>query len=110
MTVAGNSPPRRLGALLAVLGLAQSVGGAILLQQGDSAYFLVVGLGVLAAGVLIGLGKLAGAWAYLGVFALMVGWSLLEEGPNAGKLLPRLLVPAVLCAYILSARVRARLS
>lgn len=108
--MSSQNPPRVLGALLAVLGAALAFGGFSMLQQGDNAYFLVAGLGILASGACIALGKLAGAWLYAATFAVMVVWSLSETGPNPGQLLPRILVPALLCFYIFSSRVRDRLA
>ena len=107
--MASQNPPRVLGILLAVLGTALALGGFSLLLQGG-AYFLVAGLGIMVSGILIALGKLAGAWSYAATFAVMVVWSFLEVGANPGQLLPRLLVPAVLCIYIFSSRVRDRLA
>lgn len=104
-----EQPPRIFGSLLAVLGAALAVGGVTLIQKGDSPYFLVAGLGILAAGVLIAMGKMLGAWAFLCTFALMVVWSLVEVGANVGLLLPRILLPGLFCAYIFSGRIRPRL-
>ncbi len=104
-----EQPPRVLGSLLALLGVALAVGGISLMQQGDSPYFLVAGLGILASGVLIAMGKMVGAWAFLATFVLMVAWSLAEVGANIDHLLPRILLPGLFCAYIFSARVRPRL-
>jgi quinoprotein glucose dehydrogenase len=108
--MSNQNPPRVLGGLLAVLGVALILGGYGLLQQGDSAYFLVAGLGICLSGILVALGKLLGAWFYAATFALMVVWSFVETKGDFGQLLPRILVPAVLCAYIFSGRVRPRLS
>jgi glucose dehydrogenase len=110
MTAPENAPPRSFGALLAFLGFAFSAGGVNLMLQGDNAYFLVVGLGILISGVLIAQGKMMGAWVYLGVFALIVMWSVVETGFDLGKLLPRVFMPALICIYVFTSRVRSRLS
>lgn len=105
---APTTPPRLFGALLAVLGLALAVGGTTL---GLSAglYFIVAGAGVVLSGVLIALGKALGAWLYLATFVAMAVWSFVEVGADVNQLLPRLLLPALLCGYIYSSRVRPRL-
>ena len=105
-----SDPPRFLGGLLALLGLCLAFGGYGLMRQGDSAYYLVAGLGIAVSGVLVALGKMLGAWLYAATFAVMVAWSIAEVGADVGQLLPRILVPGVLCAYLFSGRVRPRLS
>lgn len=104
-----QNPPRVFGGLLAVLGVVMAYGGLTLLQQGDNAYFLVAGLGVLISGILIALGKSMGASLYALTFAVMAVWSFAEVGANFGQLMPRILLPAVVCFYIFSGRVRPRL-
>jgi len=108
--MSGQSPPRFFGILLAVLGAALALGGFNMLQQGDNAYFLVAGLGISISGILIALGKLFGAWLYAATFAVMVVWSFSELGADFGQLLPRIMIPALLCFYIFSNRVRDRLA
>lgn len=87
-----------------------SLGGASILHMGGSAYFIAAGLGILLAGVLIALGKIAGAWVYAAVVVGMAGWSLAEVGADFGQLLPRLAIPILICLYIFSDKVRPRLS
>lgn len=105
-----DNPPRTFGTLLAILGLALLLGGINLMHQGDNSYFCIVGLGILTSGVFIALGKVIGAWIYLGIFVTAIAWSFIEVGLNTGMLLPRLLFPAALCVYIFSGSVRPRLS
>jgi glucose dehydrogenase len=105
-----QSPPRVLGVLLAVLGAALALGGFKILQQGGGAYFLVVGIGILVSGVLVARGKMLGAKVYAATFAIIVLWSFAEIGPVFGALVPRILVPALICWYLFSSRVRERLA
>lgn len=82
-----------------------------MVRLGGGAYFVVVGLGILASGVLIALGKRQGAWTYLVVFAVMTVWTFAECGLHFEMILPRLVVPGVICAYILfSKRLSSQLS
>lgn len=105
-----SNPPRNFGALLTVFGIALAIGGINLLRVGDNAYFLVVGLGVAASGVLIALGRLAGARLYLATFAVVVIWSLADHRGNFSQALAQIFLPGLLCAYIFSGRIRSRLS
>lgn len=75
-----SNPPRLFGLLLALLGAALVVGGIGLLRAGDSAYFLAVGIGAAAAGLLMAQGRLLGAWVYAAALAMVVAWSLAEVG------------------------------
>lgn len=104
-----RNPPRLFGLLLALLGAALAVAGVGLLRAGDSAYFLVVGLGAVAAGVLIALGRLLGAWAYGATLVLVVVWSLAEVGADLPELLPRVALPILIGVYVVSDRIRGRL-
>jgi hypothetical protein len=56
---------------------------------GGSVYYLLVGLGLIAAGVLRIRGRAMGAWIYLAVFALTIVWALWEVGVNVGAAIPR---------------------
>jgi glucose dehydrogenase len=105
-----TKPPRLLGSLLALLGLALAIGGIDLPQQAGGLYFLITGAGIVVCGVLIALGKRLGALLYVLVFAVMVIWSVVEIGFNLGELLPRVVVPGLLCWYIFSDRVRPYLT
>ncbi len=93
-------PTKNFGYLLAVLGVAFTIGGIDLVRMGDNFYFVVFGLGFLTSGVLVSRGKLLGAYVYAVTFAVIVLWSLLEVGANAGQLLPRLLMPTLVGLYI----------
>lgn len=104
-----NNPPRLLGGLLTVLGLLLAVGGVRLLMMGDSFYFLTVGIGVAVSGVLIALGKHYGVLLYLVMLFVMLVWSAIEENMEFAGVLPRILVPILIGAYLISERVQSRL-
>jgi quinoprotein glucose dehydrogenase len=90
-----------LGGLLALIGLALAIGGAWLAALGGSIYYLLAGIGLIASGVLLILGRPLGAYLYLGVFALTVLWALWEVGLNVWALIPRVFGPAVLAMLVL---------
>ena len=102
-------PPRILGLLLALLGATTVIGGVNLLLMNDSPYFCVIGIGMLISGLLLARGKKVGAYAYAGTLSIIVLWSLLEVGLDISLLLPRIVVPSLIGAYIFSNKVKSRL-
>ncbi|HJU54292.1 MAG TPA: hypothetical protein VJ715_06970 [Pyrinomonadaceae bacterium] len=108
---AGPAPPKRLGILLAILGAALSFAGVyLLLLGGRTPYFVVAGIGIAVSGVLIASGKLAGVYVYFINLGLMLVWSIAETGGNASQLIARLALATVIGLYLLSDKVRGRLS
>jgi len=92
---------RIVGALLLLIGLVLSAGGGKLVTLGGSPYYLLAGLGCVAAGVQLLRKRASGNWIYLAVFAATVLWALAEVGLQFWQLLPRIAGPlffAVLCA------------
>ena len=97
---------RVVGVLLLLAGLALALGGARLLNLGGSAYYLLVGLGCIAAGVQLLRKRRSGVWIYLVLFAATLFWAMAEVGLQFWQLLPRIAAPlflAVLCAALLAA-------
>lgn len=103
-------PPRTLGLLLALLGATTVIGGINLLLMNDTPYFFVIGIGLLVSGLLLARGKKAGAYAYAGTLSVIILWSLVEVGLDVGLLLPRIVVPGLIGAYIFSGKVKSRLA
>ncbi len=106
----GSKAPVYLGVVMMIFSLMPTVGGIWLLTRGDNAYFLIIGLGVLASGIFLVLRKKTGMFLYLATFAVVLIWSVVEERANIGKLLPRVLVPAILVLCVLSPRIRKNLN
>lgn len=102
-------PPRTLGILLIILGVAMILGGIKLLSMGDNLYFIIVGTGVVLSGLLLSSGNILGAYMYAATLAVVVVWSVMEVGADWGQLLPRIAVPILLGVYVFSRRVRTRL-
>src|SRR5215468_10273471 len=73
--------PTLLGGVVALLGLILAGGGAYLASLGGSLYYVLVGAMLVAAGVLMIKGKIAGFYAYVGAFAFTAAWSFWEVGP-----------------------------
>jgi membrane-bound PQQ-dependent dehydrogenase (glucose/quinate/shikimate family) len=80
---------RLLGLLLIVLGLALAAGGAWLIVLHGSPEPLVLGLGLLCAGVLVFAGDARGAFVYVAVVLAAGAWAVHQVGRDGWALLPR---------------------
>jgi quinate dehydrogenase (quinone) len=86
---------------VALVGAALVPGGVQLAMLGGSPYYLIAGLGVLAAGLLLALRRAAGAVVFAVVLLGTVAWALWESGLAFWPLLPRLFAPAVMGLVVL---------
>lgn len=97
-----NAPPRRsiaaliLGIVFGLIGLVLTGGGAWLLISGGSPYYLVTGIALIVAGVLLARGRKAGGWLYIVIFAVTLLWAYWEVGLDPWALVPRVVAPLVL--------------
>ncbi|MDH1404237.1 glucose/quinate/shikimate family membrane-bound PQQ-dependent dehydrogenase [Pseudomonas sp. GD03817] len=69
-----------LGVIIALLGLLLAAGGVKLAGLGGSWYFLIGGLAMAIAGVLIARRKKAGAWLYAVFLVGTAIWALIDAG------------------------------
>lgn len=92
-----------LGGLLLLIGIILAAGGVWLAVVGGSFYYLLAGLGVGAAGVMIIRRRLLGLWIYVAVFLATLVWAVWEVGLQGWPLVPRLVGPLVLLALVLAA-------
>ncbi len=69
-----------LGVIIALLGLLLAAGGVKLAGLGGSWYFLIGGLAMAIAGVLIARRKQAGAWLYAAFLVGTAAWALIDAG------------------------------
>ena len=90
-----------LGGVIALIGLALAGGGAWLLIEGGSAYYLITGVAMLISGVQLIRGRLAGAWLYVAIFLATMVWALWEVGTSPWALVPRVVAPLVLLVAVL---------
>jgi quinoprotein glucose dehydrogenase len=97
----GATMVRLLGVLLFLIGLTLTIGGVWLAVLGGSPYYLIAGLGLIAAGVLLVRLSAVGAAIYLAVFALTFVWALWEVGLDGWALAPRLIAPLVLLVLVI---------
>lgn len=73
-----------------------AAGGARLAGLGGSLYYVVIGLCLLAAGVLTFIGQVGGLYVYILAFIITLIWSLWEAGLDGWALVPRLVGPFIL--------------
>src|SRR3954467_11329190 len=87
----GNALTRGTAILLVLFGAALALGGAWLLALGGSPYYVLAGLAVTAAGVLIWLGNGWGSSLFeLAAIATLL-WAMWEVGWDPWALMPRVL-------------------
>lgn len=75
---------RLFGALLLLIGLTLVVGGVWLAALGGSAYYLIVGAALLAAGWFTLQAREIGPWIYIAAFIGTVAWALADQASTAG--------------------------
>ncbi|UTD53798.1 glucose/quinate/shikimate family membrane-bound PQQ-dependent dehydrogenase [Halomonas sp. MS1] len=90
----GKWPALLLGLLLAVAGVALTIGGAKLLSLGGSAYYLIAGVSIFVVGVLLAMRKGIALWLYAAVLFATLLWALWEVGLDWWQLVPRV---AIVC-------------
>ncbi|WP_374471652.1 membrane-bound PQQ-dependent dehydrogenase, glucose/quinate/shikimate family [Phenylobacterium sp.] len=94
---------RLLGGLLVLLGAVLTAGGLWLALLGGSLYYLLAGLGLAVAGMLIFRRQLLGLWVYVALFLATLAWAIWEVGLQGWPLVPRLVGPLVLLVLVLAA-------
>jgi len=90
-----------MGVVLALIGLALTLGGMRLLMLGGSLYYFIAGIGLLASGILLIGQRAQGAWLYLFVVLATIAWALWEVGLNGWALVPRVVAPLVLLVPVM---------
>ncbi|MBY4640035.1 glycerol dehydrogenase [Gluconacetobacter entanii] len=93
---AGGWATLALAVVIIALGLPLVYMGAELAFLGGSWYYIIVGLAVTAAGVLMAMGRVAGGMLYLAAVAFTWLWALWEVGFDGWGLLPRVFGPTLL--------------
>lgn len=96
--------------ILCLCGAVLAAGGLELALLGGSDYYVVAGIALLAAGLLLWRGRRMGLWVYLALLAYTILWSLWEIGLDPWALVSRLGFFLVLGAYLLLPRARRVLS
>jgi quinoprotein glucose dehydrogenase len=96
--------------LLFLLGLALGAGGIELVVLGGSLYYVVTGIALIAAALLLWRGRRAGMWLYLAIVAYTLVWSLWEIGLDGWSLASRLGLFVLLGLYFLFPHTRRGLA
>jgi glucose dehydrogenase len=99
----GGWPATLFGNAFALMGLMLTMGGIQLVALQGSAYYVLVGLGLIASGILIVNEQRWGVWLYgLVIFGTMM-WAVAEVGLSFWGLVPRLLMLSTLGLLLLAA-------
>ncbi|WP_336970668.1 membrane-bound PQQ-dependent dehydrogenase, glucose/quinate/shikimate family [Sphingobium aromaticiconvertens] len=93
--------PAITGVVLVLIGLVLGAGGAWLAVLGGSPYYLVTGVAMVVAGVLLFRRRMSGGWLYIAIFSGTLFWALWEVGPHGWPLVPRIIAPLVLLIPVL---------
>jgi quinoprotein glucose dehydrogenase len=88
------------GILVIALGAPMILGGIWLAGLGGSWYYLLAGGGLLACGVLLFRGRLAGAWVFSAVLAGTLAWTIWERGTDYWGYVPRLALLLALAVFL----------
>ncbi|WP_426151358.1 glucose/quinate/shikimate family membrane-bound PQQ-dependent dehydrogenase [Pseudomonas sp. DC3000-4b1] len=89
-----------LGVIIALLGLFLGAGGVYLTTLGGSWYFLLMGLAMIVAGLLIARRDPRGAWIYAAAFVLTGFWAVWDAGWEYWPLVSRVLTFAVIALVV----------
>ncbi|TBU83475.1 membrane-bound PQQ-dependent dehydrogenase, glucose/quinate/shikimate family [Pseudomonas daroniae] len=102
---AGRDPLLLLfGGLIGLVGVLLAAGGGWLAVLGGSWYYLIAGVGLLIAGVLLARRRRSGAGWFAAVFVGTLIWAAWESGLNYWRWIPRLdvvLILAIIVALLL---------
>ena len=85
-----------LAVVIVLLGLPLAYMGAELMFLGGSWYYVIIGIAVTAAGVLMAMGRSMGAMLYLAAVGVTWLWAFWEVGFDGWGLLPRVFGPTIL--------------
>ncbi|OUJ15393.1 glucose/quinate/shikimate family membrane-bound PQQ-dependent dehydrogenase [Acetobacter sp. DsW_063] len=75
--------------LVALIGVALTIGGAWLSTYGDTPYYLICGIAMLATAFLLYRGKAAALWVYAAITLGSLIWAVTEAGFDFWSLVPR---------------------
>jgi quinoprotein glucose dehydrogenase len=95
--------------LLAIIGLVLLAGGARLAMLGGSPAYLAVGLGCIAAAILLWRGRRSAVGVYWSLLVAIWGWSIWEVGFDGWGLMPRVIAPTVMGLWLLTPLVEGKL-
>src|SRR3546814_13022175 len=111
MTVSADTKVglKGLSTLLLLAALVLVAGGGWLTALGGSPYYLPAGIVLGASAILLRWGDGRGLWLYASLWLAPLAWSIFEAGFHGWLLLPRLMVPTLLGAWLCLPLARRRL-
>ncbi|GBQ70867.1 hypothetical protein AA103196_2616 [Ameyamaea chiangmaiensis NBRC 103196] len=95
--------------MLALTGVGIGVPGTYLAVLGGSWYYMISGVVLVLASVLVWRRRLSGLWLYMVFFTGTILWSLWEVGMDAWALMPRLAYFAFGAMWLMTPWVRRSL-
>ena len=105
-----RAAPWFFATILFLFGVVLAGGGAELAFLGGSLYYVITGLALVVAALLLWRGRRAGMWCYLFIVAYTIVWSLSEIGLDGWALASRVGVLLALALYFLLPYARRGLS
>lgn len=93
---------------VAVLGGFFVVAGGVLASIGGSPYYLIAGILMVISGALLGRNPRLGRLLFVAIWVGTLIWAIREVGFDGLQLVPRLVAPTVLLAFVLLTGWRAR--
>ena len=89
-----------IGWIVALLGAFFALAGAQLLWLGGSPYYVLAGLAMIVAGVLLSRGDRRGLFIYTLIWGATWVWAVWEVGLDGLQLMPRVVAPTVLMILV----------
>ena len=89
-----------IAAVISLIGAVLGVGGGWLAALGGSWYYLIAGISLVASGVLFFMHRRSGVFLYAVIVAATAIWAFAEAGLDGWALVPRLVAPLVLFAFV----------
>jgi quinoprotein glucose dehydrogenase len=92
-----------MGVVLIPLGLVIGGAGVWLITLGGSWYYLVAGIGLIVSGLLLLHQRVVAVWIYMAIWLITLIWAYWEVGFNGWALVPRVVGPTLILAFVLIA-------
>ncbi|MBL4835101.1 MAG: glucose dehydrogenase [Pseudomonas sp.] len=93
---------KALALIIVLFGITMAAGGIWLIALGGSWYYLLAGVGMLVAGILLFTFRLSGVWLFWAVFFATLVWAVWEVGLAPWALIPRVAALAVIALLTLA--------
>ncbi|TAX22736.1 membrane-bound PQQ-dependent dehydrogenase, glucose/quinate/shikimate family [Rhizobium leguminosarum] len=91
-----------IAAVTSLIGAVLGVGGGWLAALGGSWYYLIAGISLVISGVLFFMHRRSGVFLYAVIIAATAVWALAEAGLDGWALVPRLIAPLILFAFVIA--------